>query len=482
MIKTQVLILDFGSQYTQLLARRVREANVYLKDAYQIDEAILDLPVAILGVCYGMQLLTNHFQRKVELANKQEFGKSTLYIDQPNNKLFTNIVNKSEVWMSHADHVTKIPKNFIEIAHSDNAIAEFAHLTKPIYGIQFHAEVTHSAYGKQMIANFLFAIANCTKDWSLDDFITKQIVAIKNEVQNKQVILGLSGVVDSSVAAAIIAKAIGKQLTCIFVDTGLLRKNEAIDVMKTYQENFTLNLIMFDASKQFFLLHYKGLKILKKKEKLLANNLLMFLLQQQKKFKTTKFLAQGTIYPDIIESSSKEATSKTIKTHHNVDGLPNNLQFKLLEPLKTLFKDEVRAIGLQLGLPATLINRHPFPGPGLGVRVIEEVTKEKYLILQEVDDIFISKLKVNNLYHKVLQAFATLLPVKTVGVMGDNRTYDYVVSLRSVSTIDFMTAISSHLLWEFLDEVANEIINKVSGVNRVVYDITSKPPGTIEWE
>ncbi len=513
MIKTQVLILDFGSQYTQLLARRVREANVYtevlsfdvscdkikkypnlkaiilsggpasvyLKNAYQIDEAILDLPVAILGVCYGMQLLTNHFQGKVELANKQEFGKSTLYIDQPDNKLFTNIVNKSEVWMSHADHVTKIPKNFIKIAHSDNAIAAFAHLTKPIYGIQFHAEVTHSAYGKQMIANFLFVIANCTKDWSLDDFITNQIVAIKNEVQNKQVILGLSGGVDSSVAAAIIAKAIGKQLTCIFVDTGLLRKNEAIDVMKTYQENFTLNLVMIDASKQFFTA-LKGVKNPEEKRKIIGKQFIDVFTTAAKKIKTAKFLAQGTIYPDIIESSSKDATSKTIKTHHNVGGLPDDLQFKLLEPLKTLFKDEVRAIGLQLGLPATLINRHPFPGPGLGVRVIEEVTKEKCLILQEVDDIFISKLKVNNLYHKVSQAFATLLPVKTVGVMGDNRTYDYVVSLRSVNTIDFMTATSSHLPWEFLDEVANEIINKVSGVNRVVYDITSKPPGTIEWE
>lgn len=320
MIKTQVLILDFGSQYTQLLARRIREANVYTevlsfdvscdkikkypnlkaiilsggpasvysKDAYQVDEAILNLPVAILGVCYGIQLLTNHFQGKVELANKQEFGKSTLYIDQPDNKLFTNIVNKSKVWMSHADHVTKIPKNFIEIAHSDNAIAAFAHLTRPIYGIQFHAEVTHSEYGKQMIANFLFTIATCTKDWCLDDFITNQIVTIKNEVQNKQVILGLSGGVDSSVVAAIIAKTIGKQLTCIFVDTGLLRKNEAIAVMKTYQQNFNLNLVMIDASKQFFAA-LKGVKNPEKKEKLLANNLLMFLLQQQKKIRQLSF-------------------------------------------------------------------------------------------------------------------------------------------------------------------------------------------------
>lgn len=513
MIKTQVLILDFGSQYTQLLARRVRETNVYtevlsfnvscdeikkysnlkaiilsggpasvyLQNAYQIDQAILDLPVAILGVCYGMQLLTNHFQGNVELANQQEFGKSILYIDQPNNKLFTNIVNRSKVWMSHADHVTKIPKNFVQIAHSDNAIAAIAHLTKPIYGIQFHAEVTHSEYGKQIIVNFLFAIANCKKDWNLDDFVTNQIAAIKAEVADKQVILGLSGGVDSSVAAAIISKAIGKQLTCIFIDTGLLRKNEAIDVMKFYQDNFSLNLVMINASNQFFTA-LKGIKNPEEKRKIIGKKFIDVFTTATKKFKTVEFLAQGTIYPDIIESSNKGASSKTIKTHHNVGGIPDDFQFKLLEPLKTLFKDEVRSIGLQLGLPETLINRHPFPGPGLGVRIIEEVTKEKCLILQEVDDIFITKLKTNNLYNQVSQAFAVLLPVKTVGVMGDNRTYHYLVSLRSVNTIDFMTATSSHLPWEFLDEVANEIINKVNSVNRVVYDITSKPPGTIEWE
>ncbi|WP_338987360.1 glutamine-hydrolyzing GMP synthase [Spiroplasma endosymbiont of Dasysyrphus albostriatus] len=513
MINTQVLILDFGSQYTQLLARRVREANVYtevlsfnisyqkiktypnlkaiilsggpssvyLQNAYKIDQAIFNLPVAILGVCYGMQFLTNHFKGKVELADEQEFGKSILYLDQPNNKLFKKVANQSKVWMSHADHVTKIPKDFIQIAHSDSSISAIAHLTKPIYGIQFHAEVTHSEFGKQIIENFLFTIANCTKDWSLDDFISNQISEIKNKVEDKQVILGLSGGVDSSVAAAIISKAIGKQLTCIFVDTGLLRKNEAIDVMEIYKQNFKLNLEMIDASKHFFTA-LKGVKNAEEKRKIIGKQFIDVFTTAARKFKTADFLAQGTIYPDIIESSSKHASSKTIKTHHNVGGLPDDLQFKLLEPLKTLFKDEVREIGLKLGLPETLINRHPFPGPGLGVRVIEEVTKEKCLILQEVDHIFITKLKEKNIYNQVSQAFATLLPVKTVGVMGDNRTYDYVVSLRSVNTIDFMTATSSHLPWEFLDEVANEIINKVDGVNRVVYDITSKPPGTIEWE
>lgn len=513
MNKTQVLILDFGSQYTQLLARRIREANVYsevvafnisyqqitkyqhlkaiilsggptsvyCQDAYQIDEAILNLPVAILGICYGMQLLTNHFHGKVELAPNQEFGKTTLYIDQPQNQLFKKVVNTSQVWMSHADHVTALPVDFIQIAHSSTTIAAIAHVTKPLYGIQFHAEVTHTVYGKQILANFLFTIAKCKKDWKLNDFITNQIIAIKNEVQDKQVILALSGGVDSSVTAALIAQAIGKQLICIFVDTGLLRKNEAAAVMQIYQQNFALQLQMIDASEQFFAA-LKGVSDAETKRKIIGKQFIDVFATAARKLPAVTFLAQGTIYPDIIESSSKEASSKTIKTHHNVGGLPDDLQFKLLEPLKTLFKDEVRAIGLKLGLPTSLINRHPFPGPGLGVRVIGEVTKAKCLILQAVDDIFITKLKANNLYQQVSQAFVTLLPVKTVGVMGDNRTYDYVVSLRSVNTIDFMTATSSHLPWTFLDEVTNEIINKVNGVNRVVYDLTSKPPGTIEWE
>ncbi|ATQ35502.1 GMP synthase [Mesoplasma entomophilum] len=513
MKNTQILILDFGSQYTQLLARRVREANiytevlpfdtsiekikeypllkgiilsggpssVYLQNAYKIHPEILNLDIAILGVCYGMQLLTQYFEGAVELADEQEFGKAIISIDDKSNLLFKNVDESSQVWMSHADHVTKLPKDFKQIAHSNASIAAISHNTKPIYGIQFHAEVTHSLQGKQMLENFLYDIAKCKKDWNLDDFIEQQIKEIREIVQDKQVILGLSGGVDSSVAAAIIGKAIGKQLTCIFVDTGLLRKNESVEVMKAYETNFDINIKLVDASDLFFS-ELKGIKEPEAKRKIIGKCFIDVFTDAARQYKDADFLAQGTIYPDVIESSSHGASSKTIKSHHNVGGLPEDLKFKLIEPLRNLFKDEVRQVGFKLGLPEEMINRHPFPGPGLGIRVIEEVTKEKVEILQEVDAIFIKKLREWNLYNSVSQAFVTLLPVKTVGVMGDNRTYDYVVALRSVNTIDFMTATSTHLPWEFLDEVVNEIINKVDNVNRVVYDVTSKPPGTIEWE
>ncbi|AVN63728.1 GMP synthase (glutamine-hydrolyzing) [Mesoplasma florum] len=513
MKNTQILILDFGSQYTQLLARRVREANiytevlpfdtsiekikeypllkgiilsggpssVYLQNAYKIDSEILNLDIAILGVCYGMQLLTQYFEGAVELADEQEFGKAIITIDDKKNPLFKNVNTDSQVWMSHADHVTKLPVDFKQIAHSNASIAAIAHNTKPIYGIQFHAEVTHSLQGKEMLENFLYDIAKCNKDWNLDDFIDQQIKEIKETVKDKQVILGLSGGVDSSVAAAIIGKAIGKQLTCIFVDTGLLRKNERIEVMKAYETNFDINIKLVDASDLFFS-ELKGIKEPEAKRKVIGKCFIDVFTDAARQHKDADFLAQGTIYPDVIESSSHGASSKTIKSHHNVGGLPEDLKFKLIEPLRNLFKDEVRQVGFKLGLPEEMINRHPFPGPGLGIRVIEEVTKEKVEILQEVDAIFIKKLREWNLYNSVSQAFVTLLPVKTVGVMGDNRTYDYVVALRSVNTIDFMTATSTHLPWAFLDEVVNEIINKVDNVNRVVYDVTSKPPGTIEWE
>ncbi|AVN62369.1 GMP synthase (glutamine-hydrolyzing) [Mesoplasma coleopterae] len=513
MKNTQILILDFGSQYTQLLARRVREANiytevlpfdtsiekikeypllkgiilsggpssVYLQNAYKIHPEILNLDIAILGVCYGMQLLTQYFGGAVELADEQEFGKAIISIDDKSNILFKNVVESSQVWMSHADHVTKLPKDFKQIAHSNASIAAISHNTKPIYGIQFHAEVTHSLQGKQMLENFLYDIAKCKKDWNLDDFIEQQIKEIREVVQDKQVILGLSGGVDSSVAAAIIGKAIGKQLTCIFVDTGLLRKNETTEVMKAYETNFDINIKLVDASDLFFS-ELKGIKEPEAKRKVIGKCFIDVFTDAARQYKDADFLAQGTIYPDVIESSYHGASSKTIKSHHNVGGLPEDLKFKLIEPLRNLFKDEVRQVGFKLGLPEEMVNRHPFPGPGLGIRVIEEVTKEKVEILQEVDAIFIKKLREWNLYNSVSQAFVTLLPVKTVGVMGDNRTYDYVVALRSVNTIDFMTATSTHLPWEFLDEVVNEIINKVDNVNRVVYDVTSKPPGTIEWE
>ncbi|WP_339034030.1 glutamine-hydrolyzing GMP synthase [Spiroplasma endosymbiont of Cantharis rufa] len=513
MLNTQILIFDFGSQYTQLLARRVRNLNVYaevipfdktiedlkkykdlkaiilsggpnsvyLNEAYKIDKEIFNLGVPILGVCYGMQLITEIFGGKVELADSQEFGKAKLYIDDEKSLLFKKVNQNSQVWMSHADHLTKMPAGFKQIAHSDSSVAGIENEKMKIYGIQFHAEVTHSEKGTQILKNFIFEISKCKKDWEMKQFIENKIKEIKEIVGDEQVILGLSGGVDSSVAAALISKAIGKQLKCILVDTGLLRKDEAKKVMDLYNKEFDMNIKLVDASKEFYK-ELKGQIDPEDKRKIIGKKFIGIFSEEARKMQGAKFLAQGTIYPDVIESSSNGHVSKTIKSHHNVGGLPKDLKFDLLEPLRELFKDEVRAVGRELGIPPLMIDRHPFPGPGLGVRVIGEVTKEKCEILREADDIFISNLIETNLYNEVSQAFVTLLPVKTVGVMGDNRTYDYVVALRSVNTIDFMTASSTHLPWEFLDKVVNEIINKVDGVNRVVYDITSKPPGTIEWE
>ncbi|AGR42492.1 glutamine-hydrolyzing GMP synthase [Spiroplasma diminutum] len=513
MSNTQILILDFGSQYTQLLARRVRNLNVYaevipfdktkadlekyinlkaiilsggpnsvyLSEAYTIDKELFNLNVPILGVCYGMQLITEMFGGKVELADSQEFGKASLFLDDTSSLLFKNISDGTQVWMSHADHLTQLPQGFKQIAHSDSSVAAIENSEKQIYGIQFHAEVTHSEQGTQMLENFLFDISKCQKDWEMSEFISSKIETIKKTVGDEQVILGLSGGVDSSVAAALISKAIGKQLTCILVDTGLLRKDEAKKVMDLYNKEFDMNIKLVDVSQDFYNV-LEGLTDPEDKRKAIGKKFIEVFTEQAREMKGAKFLAQGTIYPDVIESSSNGHVSKTIKSHHNVGGLPDDLKFELLEPLRDLFKDEVRAVGRELGIPDLMIDRHPFPGPGLGVRVIGEVTKDKCDILREADDIFISNLIEANLYNEVSQAFVTLLPVKTVGVMGDNRTYDYVVALRSVNTIDFMTATSTHLPWEFLDKVVNEIINRVDGVNRVVYDITSKPPGTIEWE
>ncbi|WP_338971742.1 glutamine-hydrolyzing GMP synthase [Spiroplasma endosymbiont of Panorpa germanica] len=513
MIQTQIIILDFGSQYTQLLARRIREnqvlaevldhrilaakmtdypnlkgiilsggpSSVYEEKSYKIDPAFFDLNLPILGVCYGMQLITNLFGGKVELADNQEFGKAKLFLDNQSNKLFKGVPDKKLVWMSHADHLTKMPPEFIQLAHSDSSVAAIMHKSKEIYGIQFHAEVTHSEYGGTMIKNFVFDICKAEANWEVSSFINQTVDLIKDKVKQDEVILGLSGGVDSSVAAALISKAIGSQLTCIFVDTGLLRKDEAKKVLKTYQDNFNMKIKMVDASKQFYQA-LKGVTDPEEKRKIIGREFVEVFNSEAKKMKQAKWLAQGTIYPDVIESSSPDHASKTIKSHHNVGGLPEEMGLKLLEPIRDLFKDEVRKVGLALGIPEVMINRHPFPGPGLGIRIIGEVTKEKADILREVDDVFINELWKAGLYNQVDQAFAVLLPVKTVGVMGDNRTYDYLASIRSVNTIDFMTATISHLPWDFIENVVSLIINNVDHVNRVVYDITSKPPGTIEWE
>jgi len=383
--------------------------------------------------------------------------------------------------MSHSDHVVKVPEEFEVIAKTNSSIAMVQNVKKHIYSVQFHPEVTHTEEGNKLLSNFLFDICKANKSWDLNDFIENAILEIKAEVKAENVILGLSGGVDSSVAAALLHKAIGKQLICIFVDTGLLRMNEAEEVMYGYGGMPQLKIIKIDAKDRFFNA-LKGVTDPEKKRKIIGKEFFEVFESAKADFKHAKYLAQGTIYPDVIESKSVHGPSATIKSHHNVGGVPDQHSFKIIEPLKSLFKDEVRKVGIALGLSESLINRHPFPGPGLGIRIIGEVTKDKVEILQKADYIFIQELRKNNLYRKVSQAFVTLLPVKTVGVMGDQRTYEYVCALRSVNTTDFMTAHISRIPYDFLELVSTRIINEVQGINRLVYDITSKPPGTIEWE
>ncbi|MGL4392856.1 MAG: glutamine-hydrolyzing GMP synthase [Fusobacteriaceae bacterium] len=512
MRKNGIVVLDFGSQYNQLIARRIREmgvyaevvpyfeplekiierepkgiilsggpASTYLENSPTIDKKIYELGIPILGICYGMQLTCQLLGGKVERADKQEFGKAELLIDDKNSKFFKNIPDKNIVWMSHGDHVTEIPFGFKKIAHTDSCIAAAENIDKKIICIQFHGEVTHSVYGKQMFENFVFEIANCEKNWSMGNYIENTVRGIKEKVGDKKVLLGLSGGVDSSVAAMLIHKAIGDNLICIFVDTGLLRKNEGQKVMEVYGEHFHMNIKCVNAEK-IFLSKLKGVSDPESKRKIIGKEFVEVFNLEAKKLSDVKFLAQGTIYPDVIESQSVKGPSATIKSHHNVGGLPEEMQLELLEPLRELFKDEVRAVGRQLGIPSHMIDRHPFPGPGLGIRILGEVDKEKADILREADDIFINELRSAGLYEKVSQAFVVLLPVKSVGVMGDERTYEYTAVLRSADTIDFMTATWSKLPYEFLEKVSNRIINEVNGINRLTYDISSKPPATIEWE
>lgn len=512
MKKNSILILDFGSQYNQLIARRIREmgvfaeiipyfepieniiarepkgiilsggpASVYLEDAFMIDKKIYELGIPILAVCYGMQLTTHLLGGKVECADKQEFGRAELILDDSANPLFQDIPESSKVWMSHQDHVTKLAPGFVQIAHTDSCIATACHPEKQIYCVQFHPEVTHSEYGKELYRNFVFNIAKCEVNWSMANYIESAVAHIKETVGDKKVLLGLSGGVDSSVAATLIHKAIGDQLTCIFVDTGLLRKNEAENVMNIYGENFHMNIKCVNAEERF-LSKLKGVSDPETKRKIIGNEFIEVFNEEAKKLTDVDFLAQGTIYPDVIESQSVKGPSMTIKSHHNVGGLPEEMNFTLLEPLRELFKDEVRAVGRELGIPDYMIDRHPFPGPGLGIRILGDITKEKADILRDADFIFIDELRKANLYTKVSQAFVVLLPVKSVGVMGDVRTYEYTAVLRSADTIDFMTATWSKLPYEFLEKVSNRIINEVKGINRLTYDISSKPPATIEWE
>jgi len=502
-VKEKIIIIDFGSQYSQLIARRIREmevyceivplidvekikngeekvkgiifsggpASVYEKDAPTVNPEVFNLNLPILGICYGMQLITHLNGGKVEKADSREFGKAVLEVENNDNPLFTGVKKSSNIWMSHNDHITELPTGFEIIAKTDSSIAAITN-NNGIYALQFHPEVVHSECGTQILENFVFNICKCEKNWKISSFITEKTKFIKETVGDEHVLLALSGGVDSSVAAVLINNAIGHQLTCMFVDTGLLRKDEGKKVLEYYKKHFDLNIVFVDA-KDRFLNKLKGIDEPEAKRKIIGNEFIEVFNEEIRKLKGqegAKFLAQGTIYPDVIESQSIKGPSHTIKSHHNVGGLPEDLQFELLEPLKELFKDEVRKVGHELGLP------------GLGIRVIGEVTPDKVKILQEADDIFITELMEKGLYDKVDQAFVTLLPVKTVGVMGDQRTYEYVAAIRSVNTIDFMTATWSKLPYEFLEEVSNKIINKVNGINRIVYDISSKPPGTIEWE
>lgn len=512
MKKNSIIILDFGSQYNQLIARRVREmgvyaevvpyfepledilarepkgiilsggpASVYLDGSPTIEKALYEQGIPVLGICYGMQLTSQLLGGTVERADKQEFGKAELIIDELESPLFKDVPNLNQVWMSHGDHVTVLPEGFKQIAHTDSCIAASANVEKNIYCIQYHAEVTHSEYGAKMLENFVFGVAKCEKNWSMGNYIEETVKSIKETVGDKKVLLGLSGGVDSSVAAALIHKAIGDQLICIFVDTGLLRKDEAKNVMEIYGENFHMNIKCVDAEERF-LSKLAGVTDPEAKRKIIGKEFVEVFNDEASKLTDVKFLAQGTIYPDVIESQSVKGPSATIKSHHNVGGLPEDMKFELLEPLRELFKDEVRAVGRELGIPAHMVDRHPFPGPGLGIRILGEVDKEKADILREADDIFIKELRAADLYKEVSQAFVVLLPVKSVGVMGDERTYEYTAVLRSANTIDFMTATWSRLPYEFLDKVSNRIINEVKGINRLTYDISSKPPATIEWE
>jgi len=508
-----ILILDFGSQYTQLIARRLRELNVYCEihpcnqDLSQFDEGspggivlsggpmsvndkgapglnphIFEWEVPILGVCYGLQLLAHDLiPGSVEQADHREFGRSELIVDDASD-LFKNIPEESIVWMSHGDHIRELPDEYAIIGHTDNArVAAVRHSDKPIYGVQFHPEVVHTVYGKQILENFALGICSLTGSWTAESFIESTIREIREQVGDDRVLCALSGGVDSTVVATLVYEAIGDQLQCIFVDNGLLRKNEFEDVLKVYEEQLHLPVKGIDASDRF-LENLKGVIDPEKKRKIIGNTFIDVFEEAIEFDDSFKFLAQGTLYPDVIESVSFKGPSATIKSHHNVGGLPEEMNLELVEPVRELFKDEVRNVGRMLGIPDHFIKRHPFPGPGLGIRVISDVTKENLDLLREADHIFISELRNSGLYDEVWQALTVLLPVQSVGVMGDERTYEFTIGLRAVTSVDGMTADWAHLPHPFLAKVSNRIINEVRGINRVVYDISSKPPSTIEWE
>ena len=514
--REKILILDFGSQYTQLIARRVREAHVYCElhpfdmdlaairafaptgiilsggprsvydgDAPAVAEELFELGVPVLGICYGMQLMSRHFGGEVIPAGKREFGHADLCATGQPGPLFDGffVEGKSPVWMSHGDHVARVPAGFEVVAETANApVCAIQDRVRSLYGVQFHPEVNHTPRGELLIDTFVRKICGCSGRWTPGQIIEDAIARIRSQVGSERVILGLSGGVDSSVAAALIHRAIGDQLTCVFVDNGLLRLCEGDQVMATFGKNLGVTVIRVDAEERF-LTALAGVSDPERKRKIIGGLFVEIFEEESNRMQDARWLAQGTIYPDVIESAgAKTGKAHNIKSHHNVGGLPEQMNLKLLEPLRELFKDEVRAIGEELGLPHQMVWRHPFPGPGLGVRILGEVKKEYADILRRADAIYIEELYAAGHYDRISQAFAVFLPVKSVGVMGDGRTYEYVIALRAVETKDFMTAGWYPLPYEDLARISNRIINEVKGVNRVVYDISSKPPATIEWE
>jgi GMP synthase (glutamine-hydrolysing) len=507
----KILVLDFGSQYTQLIARAVREANVYCEivpyhkkiefepglkgiilsgspfsvndeKAPEVDINQLNNKLPVLGVCYGAQLTAKQFGGQVAKSNKREYGRALMH-KQKDDVLLHNVTELSQVWMSHSDTILELPSGFQVLATTENipyAAFKKNGASLPLYCLQFHPEVYHTIEGKKILRNFLVNVCGCSQDWTPAHFITDTVEALKRQIGNRKVIMALSGGVDSTVAATLIDRAIGKNLSGIFVDNGVLRKNEFEQVLKTYNE-IGLNVRGVDAKQQFYDA-LNGQTDPEAKRKAIGRLFIDVFQAEAKKVEGVELLGQGTIYPDVIESTSVHGPSQTIKSHHNVGGLPDIMHLELVEPLRYLFKDEVRRVGHELGISDELLNRHPFPGPGLAIRILGEITPEKVQLLQEADDIYIKGLKQHNLYETVWQAGAILLPVKSVGVMGDERTYEFTVALRAVTSVDGMTADWAHLPYSFLADISNDIINGVKGINRVVYDISSKPPATIEWE